>query len=136
MKVDLSDHYCPNSGCEKYGIRDKGNIIFVREYGKHGQKLLKCDVCEKTFSDRRGTIFWGKTHSEETILRVLKCLCEGNGIRATERITGVTQKTIISWLNEAALHCKEVSDYLVCNLHLTEAQLDEFWSFVKKRRRN
>jgi IS1 family transposase len=28
---------------------------------------------------------------------------------------------------------EEVSEYLIKNLHITEAQLDEFWSFVKKK---
>jgi len=136
MENDLSNHYCPNPDCRKFKLKGKGNIEFVREYGKHSRKLLNCTACETKFSERRGTIFWNKTHTEEKILEVLKCLCEGNGISATERITGVTRKTISKWLTEAAKHCKEVNDYLLNNLHVTEAQLDEFWSFVKKRKKN
>ena len=134
--MDLSNHYCPNPDCKEYGQKDRGNIEVVREYGKHKRKLLRCTICETKFSERKSTIFWNKQHLEEKILEVLKCLCEGNGIRATERITGVTRKTISKWLDEASEHCEEVNNYLLRDMHVTEAQLDEFWSFVKKRKKS
>jgi len=38
-------------------------------------------------------------------------------------------------LDTASKHVEAVSRYLMVNLHFEEAQLDEFWSFVKKLRR-
>ena len=38
-----------------------------------------------------------------------------------------------SWLDKALQHVEAVSRYLMVNLHFEEAQLDEFWSFVKKK---
>jgi len=95
--------------------------------------LLKCIACGKIFSERIGTIFYNRRHKEETILQVFRCLCEGNGLSETERITEVTRKTISKWVKAASEHVEEVSDYLIKNLHFTEIQLDEFWSFVKKK---
>ncbi len=64
---------------------------------------------------------------------MIACLAEGNGIRATARIKGVDKDTVSQWLDVASQHVEAVSRYLVVNLHFEEAQLDEFWSFVKKR---
>jgi hypothetical protein len=73
--------------------------------------------------------------SEETFYDVIACLAEGNGIRATARIKKVDKDTVTAWLDKASRHTEAVSRYLMVNLHFEEAQLDEFWSFVKKRKR-
>jgi len=49
------------------------------------------------------------------------------------RIKGVDKDTVAEWLDTASQHVEAVSRYLMVNLHFEEAQLDEFWSFVKKR---
>jgi hypothetical protein len=48
------------------------------------------------------------------------------------RIKGVD---MAEWLDTASQHVEAVSRYLMVNLHFEEAQLDEFWSFVQKKRR-
>jgi threonine synthase len=73
--------------------------------------------------------------SEETFYDVIACLAEGNGIRATARIKQVDKDTVVAWLDKASQHVEAVSRYLMVNLHFEEVQLDEFWSFVKKRKR-
>ena len=72
--------------------------------------------------------------SEETFYDVIACLAEGSGIRATGRIKKVDKDTVAAWLDKASQHVEAVSRYLMVNLHFEEAQLDEFWSFVKKRK--
>ena len=42
----------------------------------------------------------------------------------------LTKITVCDWLARAALHCRLVVLYLWSHLHVTECQLDEFWSFV------
>jgi len=66
---------------------------------------------------------------------VLKALCEGNGIRAAARIFDINRKTGERILDQAAVHCQKVSEKLIKNYHLKECQMDELWSFVKKRKR-
>jgi transposase-like protein len=72
--------------------------------------------------------------SEETFYDVIACLAEGNGIRATGRIKKVDKDTVTTWLDKASWHVEAVSRYLMVNLHFEEVQLDEFWSFVKKKK--
>ena len=71
---------------------------------------------------------------EETFYDVIACLAEGNGIRAAARIKKVDKDTVSAWLNRASKHVEAVSRYLMVNLHFEAVQLDEFWSFVKKRK--
>ncbi|MDQ3253817.1 MAG: hypothetical protein M3R15_07900 [Acidobacteriota bacterium] len=66
---------------------------------------------------------------------MLKALAEGNGIRACSRIFDIDKNTIIRILDVAGSHCHKVSEQLIQNYHMQECQLDELWSFVKKRKR-
>jgi len=67
--------------------------------------------------------------------KTIACLVEGNSIRSTARIMGLDKDTVAGWLKKASKHVEAVSRYLMVNLHFEEVQLDEFWSFVKKKRR-
>lgn len=60
-------------------------------------------------------------------------LAEGMGIRATGRVFGVKKDTILLWLCRAGEHSSIVSAYLIRNLHVEQAQLDELWTFVLKK---
>ena len=72
---------------------------------------------------------------EQTFYEAIACLAQGNGIRATARIKHVDNDTVAAWLDKASQHVEAVSRYLMVNLHFEAVQLDEFWSFVKKRKR-
>jgi hypothetical protein len=85
---------------------------------------------------RRGTPLFNLKADEEDFYRVIACLAEGNGIRAAGRIVGRDKETVASWLKKASTHVEAVNRHLMVNLHFDEVQLDEFWSFVKKRRPN
>lgn len=81
------------------------------------------------------TTFAGFHTDEQTIYRVLKALAEGNGLRACARIFDIDKNTVALILEQAAAHCQRVSEHLIKDYHLEECQLDELWSFVKKRKR-
>jgi hypothetical protein len=40
--------------------------------------------------------------------------------------------TVRRWLASAALHCEQVSEMLLQDLKLSQVQVDELWTFVKK----
>jgi len=60
---------------------------------------------------------------------------EGNSIRATARIMGIDKDTVYRIFERASSHCQKVFSELLKDLHLEECQLDELWSFVKKRKK-
>ncbi len=127
-QIDTSMYYCPHPDCLNYGkVGPDNQIVGAGRYGQEKTQLLRCKVCHRTFSARRGTPLFGRKAREETFYDVIACLVEGNGIRATARIKGVDKDTVAEWLDIASRH--------VVNLHFEEVQLDEFWSFVQKKRR-
>ena len=62
-----------------------------------------------------------------------KLLAEGLGVRATARILEVDKDTVHQWLGCLGMHGAEIMAYHFRQLPLTECQLDELWTFVKKK---
>ncbi|MDC0746019.1 transposase [Polyangium mundeleinium] len=75
----------------------------------------------------------GAPLAPEKRLAVLAALCDGNSIRATERMTGVHRDTImrlgLAWGEGAQNLHNRVARGLSCSL----IQVDEVWSFVQKK---
>jgi transposase-like protein len=55
----------------------------------------------------------GKRVPVELIVRVLACLAEGLGIRATARVFEVDPNTVLQWLVEAAEQLRTFSSYFL-----------------------
>jgi len=127
---------CPNEKCEKYGKMGEGNVIFRNKYGPQpSQNLFKCNCCKKTFSERKGTPFFGFQLSEEKIFLIIKCLVEGNGTRATARICGVHRDTVTKIIRRFGTHSEQLSHLFLQGYSLKECQLDEMWTFIKKSKK-
>jgi IS1 family transposase len=61
---------------------------------------------------------------------ILRCLIEGNSVRATVRITGAAKDTVLALLERAGEACLAYQDEHLTNLPCDELQMDEIWSFV------
>ena len=55
-------------------------------------------------------------------------------MRATARLLELDKDTVNRVILRAGEHCAHVLSGLLTSLELTEAQLDELWTFVKKRK--
>lgn len=71
---------------------------------------------------------------EKKIL-ILNSLVEGNSIRSTERLTGVTKKAITKLLVEAGGQAKEILDTQLVNIKSNFVQVDEIWTYVGKKQK-
>ena len=80
------------------------------------------------------TIFHGKQAAVELIVRVVACLAEGLGIRATARVFEVDPNTVLHWLGEAAEQLRAFSAYCLCDLHMEQLQLDELYAVLRDRK--
>ena len=67
---------------------------------------------------------------------VIAALTEGVSIRATERLTGIHRDTIMRLGVKVGQGCTAVHGKLMVNLHVSRCELDEVWSFVKKKKKN
>ncbi len=97
--------------------------------------MFKCKTCGVRFPETKGTVFYNRHLNEEQIIMICKLLVEKNGIRAIERIMEIHRDTVSHVVEDLARHARDVTDFLIKNGGLTEVQVDEMWSFVKKNKR-
>jgi len=81
--------------------------------------------------ETHGTLFHGKQAAVERIVRVLACLAEGLGIRATARVFEGDANPVLQWLAEAAEQLRVLSAYFLCHLHPEQLQLDELYTVLR-----
>lgn len=67
---------------------------------------------------------------------VVRCLVEGNSIRATVRMTGVAKNTAVKLLVDLGASCTQYMDAAMQNLTCKRLQADEIWSFVGAKQKN
>jgi len=67
---------------------------------------------------------------------VIRCLVEGNSIRATVRLTGVAKNTVVKLLVEIGDACAKYQDAKLRNLTCRRIQCDEIWSFCYAKAKN
>ena len=74
--------------------------------------------------------------STEKRTAVVKCLVEGNSIRATVRLTGVAKNTVTKLLVDLGAACAEYQDRVLRDLPCERIQCDEIWSFCNAKAKN
>lgn len=79
-------------------------------------------------------MYFGLRTDMNKIARVLGLLASGMGVNAVCRQNDVTADSLREWLLLAASHVGEFSAFLEQDMHLDEVQIDEFWSFIRKKR--
>src|SRR5207247_8814688 len=78
-------------------------------------RQFSCPSCKGDFLETHGPLFHGNQAAVALIVRVLACLAEGLGIRATARGFEVDAHTVLPWLVEAAEHLRAFSCYFLCD---------------------
>lgn len=124
---------CQNGQCPFYQ-REKGKDIVKRGINRAGHRQYFCFHCNKYFVETKGTLLYNKKLSERKIVEVCKELVETKGIRATERTTHVHRDTVTRLLNDFGRHANRLHEHLVKDLGLSAYEVDELFTFIKKRR--
>src|SRR5438094_2284660 len=133
-EVDTSMHFCPQSDCAYRGWLKLGNLRANGHPNGGPWRQFYCTSCKGYFLETHGTLFHGKQAAVERIVRVLACLAEGLGIRATSRVFEVDANTVLQWLVEAAEQLRAFAAYFLCELHLEQLQLDEVYAVLRARK--
>jgi len=126
---------CPNKNCDYYGQFDKGNISSRSTYmSKSGKRrVFHCSSCGTNFSETRDTVFFDLRTEEKIIMMALRMILVKVGLSDITFVLGVKEETLLSWLDRAAKKAIEINTALLKNLPVTEVQLDEMWSYVKRK---
>jgi transposase-like protein len=99
--MNLDNFSCPNPSCPDYEKSGAGNISLYTRYGRKHVRLLICKTCSKTFSELKGTPFWDSRLDWDTIEKIYRSLLDGEGIRATARMHGLSKNTVKRYLRLA-----------------------------------
>lgn len=127
--------FCPNQQCKDYGLCDQGNIALRGKYGKNKSRdLLYCRTCGQRFAATQSSALFGLHLPAQTVRQIIHHAAEGVGVRATARLLDLDKDTVNRVILRAGEHCAQVLANLLSSLELTEVQLDELWTFVKKRK--
>lgn len=68
--------------------------------------------------------------------QIVSMLVEGNSIRSTSRMAGVSKDTVVSLLVKVGKACWEFHDNTAIGLKCKRVQCDEIWSFVYSKEKN
>lgn len=122
MKNDI---FCPNEHCHAKGHVGKGNIIV---HSKRDNRFY-CKECKRTFSGRKGTLFYRRKLDEATIVLIVGLLSYGCPASAIEQAFRIDGRTVRSLESGAGEHCKRVHEHSVEKpLQHTQIQVDEMWA--------
>jgi transposase-like protein/IS1 family transposase len=127
--MDWETLYCPNPLCRCYGKPFHSGRL-VKNGRSHGYPRARCQACGSSVSLSYATPYYRLEAEPALFETAVRALAEGNSLRATARIVQVDKDTTCTWLDRAAQQCRLVMLYLWHDLHVTECQLDELWSFV------
>jgi len=128
--VDTTRQWCDDPSCADFA-ETGGRNIKVHSYT---DRRYYCTTCRHTFSFDKGTFFETLRTERQPLLDAMAMLVERNSLRAICRIKQCKLQTVLHWLDLAGQHAAALSNHFIRGLHLTQAQIDELWSFVKKNR--
>jgi hypothetical protein len=134
-ELDWSAFACPNPDCSSFGQRGLASIRLHGWSSKtRGIRCLRCTVCGKSFSQRKGTPFYRTQLPEERLIAIAEHLVEGDGMRSTSRLCHVPLNTVLRYAHRAGDHAQAFPDQLVQHVPVNKVQADEAWAFVGKKR--
>lgn len=132
----LSAFCCQNARCPDYGKKGLGNLYQHNWVDRKRKRIrnLRCRTCKKEFSERKGTPWYQAKIEEAKAVAIAQHLAEGDGIRKTSRLVGIRLATVIHWNRKLGEHGKLLHQQQVQHVRVREAQGDEMWAFVGKKR--
>jgi transposase-like protein len=104
----------------------------VKDGHKRGQQRWRCRGCDRTFGPTVGTPLYRLHTPAAEVARSLLVVLRRGSLTAAEEITGHKYETIGTWLRRVGDHATALTDALVHDLHLSEVEVDAFWSFVQR----
>ena len=128
--MDLTRQWCAQPDCVDFGQVGASNI----KVHSYVEQRLYCATCLHTFSADTGTFFETIRTARAQVLDALALLTERNSLRAVERLETCPHNTLLHWLALSGQHLSALSDELLNDLRVSQVQIDELWTFVKKSR--
>jgi transposase-like protein/IS1 family transposase len=106
-----------------------------KKFGKDrsGNQRFRCLTCRKTFSSRPERPLGAMRLPVERALLCLHLLCEGNAVRAVERITGTSKRAILDLLCQVGEGCETMLAEKIQGLPVEDVEADEVWTYISAK---
>ena len=126
---------CPNLDCSHYRLMHRGNVSAISTYMTQSGKrrIFCCSKCARPFSETRDTVFFDLRTPEEKVMMALKMRLVKVALSDISFVLGVTEETVLAWLRRAAQKAHEINVHLLRDRPVTQVQLDEMWSFIRRK---
>lgn len=126
---------CPNPACCYYKLKSRGNVRAIATYATQSGKrrIFECTTCGEQFSETRETVFFDLRTDENTVMLALKLLLCKVELTSISFVLGVSESSVLAWLQRAAAKAEEINAHLLREVKVTQVQLDEMWSFVERK---
>ncbi len=106
------------------------NLIVRKIYGKDQIRYLRCQICQKEFSERKNTALWNTKIREENAVSIGEHLSEGCSLKSTERLTKVSRDAVRRLKDKLGEHGKFFHDERVVDVEVETIQADERHGFA------
>lgn len=107
--MDPQTVFCPNLDCPARGQTGKGNI----HVHSIKERRYLCDVCHKTFTETKGTVFYRLRSETDQVTLVLALLAYGCPVCAIVFAFGLDERTVRDWEQRAGHHGEQVHQHWV-----------------------
>jgi hypothetical protein len=97
------------------------------------RRICLCNACDVTFSETRETVFFAWRTSAAQVMMALKMLLVKGGLSDMGLVLGVTEATVLLWLERAAHKAHEMNAHLLRARPVTQVHLDELWSVIRRK---
>jgi transposase-like protein len=119
--LDPQTVFCPNSACPASEQVGKGNISVHSQEDRRS----KCKVCNKTFAETKGTVFYRLRTDKDSVVTVVTLLAYGCPVQTIVAAFGLDERTVRSWQSRSGKHCQQVHEHLEQPRDLGQVQADE-----------
>ncbi len=97
---------------------------------RHGIQRYKCCLCGKRWSAKNPNRLGDMRIDLRLAEMIIKCLCEGNSVRATARLTNTDPHTVIDLTVLVGNLCERYMANRIKNVPVDDVQADEIWQYI------
>jgi hypothetical protein len=126
--MELSKRWGDNTTCPDFGKVGAGHLKAF----SYVERRYYCATCRRTSSADQHTFFETIRSPRASVLEALALLSERNRLGAVARLTHHSPNRVLHWLALAGRQSGTVGSATIRDLSLTQVQIDELWTFVKK----
>lgn len=133
--VCTDGYFCSNPKCYYY-LMDDERVHALVGYGHHGKKErirdLRCQQCRKKFTVRRNTMLYRLQTVSSVVAVMVNLMVTGTDPSSLAEAMGKRESTLRTWLARGGAHGQKLHQRFFANLELSQVQLDELWTNVKR----